>query len=165
MKRCENCFENNSDGATNCVICGEPLAVPQLNDEIPQFRCSDPKFEEIYYYLWALHLMYYIDVQKGWEMENHTQTAVSDDGRVRFVLAHRDPGVPNWLDTTGRTTGLCTLRWFWPTDDERPAMDVRLVDVSDVLGALPDQTPSISPDERAAELADRQAHLRWRFRT
>ena len=30
MKRCDNCFENNSDGATNCVICGEPLPVPQL---------------------------------------------------------------------------------------------------------------------------------------
>ena len=41
MKRCENCFENNSDGATNCVICGEPLAVPQLNDETPVTDSSD----------------------------------------------------------------------------------------------------------------------------
>lgn len=29
MKHCDNCFETNSDGATNCVICGEPLDVPQ----------------------------------------------------------------------------------------------------------------------------------------
>ncbi len=56
----------------------------QLNREIPQFRCSDPKLEEIYYYLWALHLMYYIDVQRGWEMENHTQTAVNN-----FLGMHR----------------------------------------------------------------------------
>ena len=55
-----------------------------LREEIPQFRCSDPKFEEIYYYLWALYLMYYIDVQKGWEMENHTQTAVNN-----FLGIHR----------------------------------------------------------------------------
>jgi hypothetical protein len=55
-----------------------------LNEEIPQFRCSDPKFEEIYYYLWSLYLMYYIDVQKGWEMENHTQTAVNN-----FLGIHR----------------------------------------------------------------------------
>ena len=41
MKRCDNCFENNSDGATNCVICGEPLAVPQLNDETPVTDSSD----------------------------------------------------------------------------------------------------------------------------
>lgn len=56
----------------------------QLNEEIPQFRCSDQKFEEIYYFLWALYLMYYIDVQKGWEMENHTQTAVNN-----FLGIHR----------------------------------------------------------------------------
>ncbi|MFP6855193.1 MAG: hypothetical protein VB980_05360 [Opitutales bacterium] len=56
----------------------------QLNEEIPKFSCSDPKYEEIYYYLWALHLMYYIDVQKGWEMENDTQTAVNN-----FLGMHR----------------------------------------------------------------------------
>lgn len=55
-----------------------------LSRGIPQFRCSDPKYEDIYYYLWALHLMYYIDVQKGWEMESHTQTAVNN-----FLGIHR----------------------------------------------------------------------------
>ena len=55
-----------------------------LNEEIPQFRCSDPKFEDIYYYLWSLHLMYYIEVGKGWERENHTQTAVNN-----FLGMHR----------------------------------------------------------------------------
>ena len=55
-----------------------------LNQQIPQFRCSDPKFEEIYYFLWSLYLMYYIDVQKGWEMENHTQSAVNN-----FLGMHR----------------------------------------------------------------------------
>ncbi|MFP6894583.1 MAG: hypothetical protein VCA18_12575 [Opitutales bacterium] len=56
----------------------------QLNEDIPRFRCSDPKFEEIYYYLWSLYLMYYIDVQKGWERESHTQTAVNN-----FLGIHR----------------------------------------------------------------------------
>lgn len=56
----------------------------QLREEIPQFRCSEPKFEEIYYYLWALYLMYYIEVGKGWERENHTQTAVNN-----FLGMHR----------------------------------------------------------------------------
>jgi len=55
-----------------------------LSEEIPKFRCSDPKFEEIYYYLWAIYLMYYVDVQKGWEMESHTQTAVNN-----FLGIHR----------------------------------------------------------------------------
>ncbi len=56
----------------------------QLNEEIPWFRCSDQKIEDIYYYLWSLYLMYYIDVQKGWEMEPHTQTAVNN-----FLGMHR----------------------------------------------------------------------------
>ena len=56
----------------------------QLGEEIPWFRCSDRKFEDIYYYLWSLYLMYYIDVQKGWEMDPHTQTAVNN-----FLGMHR----------------------------------------------------------------------------
>ncbi|MDG1896801.1 MAG: heavy metal-binding domain-containing protein [Fuerstiella sp.] len=56
----------------------------QLNDEIPWFRCPDEKFVNIYYYLWSLYLMYYIDVDKGWERENHTQTAVNN-----FLGMHR----------------------------------------------------------------------------
>ncbi len=56
----------------------------QLNEEIPWFRCPDEKFVDIYYYLWSLYLMYYIDVGKGWELENHTQTAVNN-----FLGMHR----------------------------------------------------------------------------
>ena len=55
-----------------------------LSTGIPQFRCSDPQFEEIYYFLWSIFLMYYIDVQEGWEMENHTQSAVNN-----FLGIHR----------------------------------------------------------------------------
>ncbi|MDB4458066.1 hypothetical protein N9133_01685 [Akkermansiaceae bacterium] len=56
----------------------------QLNDEVPFFRCPDEKFVDIYYYLWSLYLMYYIEVGEGWEMENHTQTAVNN-----FLGMHR----------------------------------------------------------------------------
>ena len=56
----------------------------QLNEDIPWFRCSDQKFVDIYYYLWSLYLVYAIDVQRGWEMEPHTQTAVNN-----FLGMHR----------------------------------------------------------------------------
>lgn len=56
----------------------------QLSREIPWFRCSDRKFEDIYYYLWSLYLMYDIDVDRGWETEPHTQTAVNN-----FLGMHR----------------------------------------------------------------------------
>jgi len=55
-----------------------------LNYQIPYFRCSDQEIVDIYYYLWAIHLMYYIDVQQGWEMYPHTQTAVNN-----FLGMHR----------------------------------------------------------------------------
>ena len=56
----------------------------QLNEEIPWLRCPDKKIVDIYYYLWSLYLMYYINVGHGWEMENHTQTAVNN-----FLGMHR----------------------------------------------------------------------------
>lgn len=35
MKQCANCLEQNTDGATNCVICGEGLPVAQVGEEAP----------------------------------------------------------------------------------------------------------------------------------
>ncbi|MGH9025778.1 MAG: hypothetical protein ACRDWD_06650, partial [Acidimicrobiia bacterium] len=36
---------------------------------------------------------------------NGHQMHVDDDGKWRVVVAHYDPGVPNWLDTEGRRSG------------------------------------------------------------
>jgi len=55
-----------------------------LNYQIPYFRCSDQEIVKVYYYLWAIYLMYYIDVGRGWEMFPHTQTAVNN-----FLGMHR----------------------------------------------------------------------------
>ena len=49
MKRCDNCFEENSDGATNCVICGESLAVPQSGEPVDsssQLSQFDESYDE-----------------------------------------------------------------------------------------------------------------------
>lgn len=55
-----------------------------LNEQVPYFRCSDQKFEDIYYYLWSLYLMYDIKVGHGMETQPHTQTAVNN-----FLGMHR----------------------------------------------------------------------------
>jgi hypothetical protein len=34
------------------------------------------------------------------------------DGKVRLVIAHGDPGVPNWLDPMGNERGFMTFRWL-----------------------------------------------------
>ena len=87
----------------------------------------------------------------------------SADGLIRFVLAHEDPGVPNWLDTAGHEVGLLTYRWFWPESDPSPS--ARLVPFDDLRDVLPSDTPTIDPATRRDEIRARKRHLAWRFRT
>jgi hypothetical protein len=95
---------------------------------------------------------------------NHRQTTRSADGRIRGVISPVDVGAANWLDTGGRTTGLCTFRWFWPRDESSPSIDSRVVSVDDLDAVMGSDTPRVSPEERRNELAARRAHLAWRFR-
>ncbi|MBT4520840.1 MAG: DUF1214 domain-containing protein, partial [Halieaceae bacterium] len=43
---------------------------------------------------------------------NRSQTEVEDDGSFRMILAHEDPGLPNWLNTEGNLFGLVFWRFF-----------------------------------------------------
>jgi hypothetical protein len=45
---------------------------------------------------------------------NGFQVEPDADGVLRYVVAHRDPGVPNWLDTGGRSEGYALIRWVLP---------------------------------------------------
>ena len=51
-----------------------------------------------------------------------------DDGSVRLIVAHEDPGLPNWLETAGHTSGTMCFRWVRAT--EYPQPQTRLVDLS-----------------------------------
>jgi hypothetical protein len=57
---------------------------------------------------------------------NHTTATVDDDGVARFVVAHRDPGVANWLDTAGHRHGLMHIRFV--DSDGWPLATTRLVE-------------------------------------
>lgn len=43
---------------------------------------------------------------------NRKQTKLASDGSFRIVVAHRNPGCENWLDTEGRAFGLVFWRFF-----------------------------------------------------
>jgi hypothetical protein len=45
---------------------------------------------------------------------NRRQTTLEPDGSFRMVIAHRDPGVPNWIDTAGRPRGYVFWRFMLP---------------------------------------------------
>jgi hypothetical protein len=39
------------------------------------------------------------------------QARTDPDGRLRFVICERDPGVANWLECTGHRRGYVQIRW------------------------------------------------------
>ena len=48
---------------------------------------------------------------------NRKQTKLERDGSFKIVLAHSDPGVPNWIDAEGRPSGLMFWRFQLPEGD------------------------------------------------
>jgi hypothetical protein len=93
---------------------------------------------------------------------NGHQTQIDDDGRYRVVIAHRDPGVPNWLDTTGLHEGMIATRYIRTSDV--PPQSGQLVKFDRIRDLLAPTTPSMAGDQRRAQIAIRQAHVATRFR-
>ena len=59
---------------------------------------------------------------------NHETAVRENDGSVRIVIAHRDPGVPNWLDTAGHARGGLALRWVGAEHPPSPSTRVAEID-------------------------------------
>lgn len=51
---------------------------------------------------------------------NRAQTVLREDGSFEMIVAHRDPGRPNWLDTEGRPYGIMFWRFQLPEGDIPP---------------------------------------------
>jgi hypothetical protein len=63
--------------------------------------------------LWNRHQQTY-DYTNRQVSLNRAQTRLDDHGRFRIVLAGRDPGVPNWIDTEGWPFGVAFWRFMLP---------------------------------------------------
>ncbi len=63
--------------------------------------------------LWNRFLQTYDYVNRRVSL-NRASTVLEADGSFRMVLAHRDPGVANWIDTEGRPSGQVYWRFFLP---------------------------------------------------
>ena len=83
----------------------------------PDCRCANVS-------LWNRHMQTY-DYANRQVSRNRAQTTLDDDGGFRLVLAHLDPGVPNWIDTEGRPFGLVFWRFMLPEGKiETPTAEV-----------------------------------------
>ena len=92
---------------------------------------------------------------------NDVQGVVDPDGVFRTVISSRDPGVHNWLDTSGYPAGAIQGRWFEAS--EKPMPTIRKVKIDDVLSHLPEATRRVSPQERSEALRDRRLAAQMRI--
>jgi hypothetical protein len=101
-----------------------------------------------------------IDYARHQSSLNGHQAAL-DDGVCRAVVAHRDPGIANWLDTGTHRRGAAIVRWVRAEDAPVPV--TRVVPFDQLNSVLPASTPRSTPDERRAVMAARRAGVRKRF--
>jgi hypothetical protein len=97
---------------------------------------------------------------------NMMQMAPDGDGDFTFVIAHRDPGVHNWLDTGGLRRTIFGQRWqAFPRGaaGEKPWMTVRLVKFGSLDAELSQGVRRIDEAGRKAQLAIRAAGFARRF--
>lgn len=80
--------------------------------------------------LWNRFMQTY-DYGKRQVSLNRKQMQFEEDGSVRIVIAHKDPGVPNWLDTEGRPKGNIYWRFVYPSE-EPEAPVTRVVKLADL---------------------------------
>jgi hypothetical protein len=83
--------------------------------------------------LWTRYLQTY-DYANRPCGRNRANTVLEPDGTFRIVLAHEDPGVPNWLDTEGRPSGQVFWRFFLP-EGELEAPQAKVVPFAEVRAA------------------------------
>jgi len=80
--------------------------------------------------LWNRH-MQTLEYRNRRSSLNMSQMTLESDGSYKIVVAHQDPGVPNWLDCEGHRTGTIFWRFLLPeSDPERTAC--RVVPIEEV---------------------------------
>jgi hypothetical protein len=80
--------------------------------------------------LWNMHMQ---TLEYRWRRTslNRVQMRLAADGAFRIVVAHRDPGVANWLDTEGHALGLVFWRFVLP-ETEPEEIRCRVVPLREV---------------------------------
>jgi hypothetical protein len=115
----------------------------------------------VLYDLWNRSLDY-----RNHQSHLNSATLVADvDGRTTCVVAIRDPGIRNWLDTTGLHEVTLGVRWQGIPGNTlvAPSIDTRVVKLDQLATAAPSGARKITPAERARDIAQRQQLFDRRF--
>lgn len=98
---------------------------------------------------------------------NDYQMHMDGDNIQRWVVCARDPGVQNWIDTTGLPRGYLSHRWAYTTLPDKahwPTISAKKVAIKDVDALFPDSMPRLNAAQRAQAIGIRQAHVKKRYR-
>ncbi len=91
---------------------------------------------------------------------NQRQALLDRDGVLRVVVATIDPGVHNWLGTTGHGFGVMQFRWMG--GGQAPEVTVKLLSTGALVDALPAGTSRTSPQQRVNAIRARQIGVQLR---
>lgn len=89
------------------------------------------------------------------------QAVIDPDGVVRLVVSARDPGLANWLDTTGAPEGTMTYRWNGASTHPHP--QTRKILLEDLDQLVPANAIRISPERRAERIEARRRAVQRRY--
>jgi hypothetical protein len=88
---------------------------------------------------------------------NHAQAIANADGRYRWVISARDPGVYNWLDGGGNATGNMLFRWqkVPAGADVAHCVSAAVVKLNALREHLPADTRFVDEQQRSLQRARR----------
>ena len=92
--------------------------------EVTPPRCDYWNFQLDNYWMESLDYRYFTI-----HLNKHT-AATEADGSVRLVVAHRDPGLRNWITTAGHEQGTMCFRWV--RADAHPTPRTRVVKLAEL---------------------------------
>ncbi|MEM8498592.1 MAG: hypothetical protein AAF542_11260 [Pseudomonadota bacterium] len=98
---------------------------------------------------------------------NLHQMYMGKDHVQRWVVSHKDPGIQNWLDTTGLPRGYLSHRWAYseiPPEKDWPTIKAEKICFDQIEGYIPEDMPRLSEQQRRHEISVRQAHVQRRYR-
>jgi len=151
----------STPGGADHIRYGQCLWRLDAPDAALLLECDVPDAD---YWGFTLHTLGWLesgDFGERCTSVNHAQAHVDDDGRVRVVVAHRDPGTPNWIDSEGRREGMLVYRWVWARS--APVPTSRVVAIDELPSLLPATHPRIDPAERRRRLTRRLEAATERF--
>lgn len=86
---------------------------------------------------------------------------LEEDGELIVVVSHDDPGVPNWLDTSGYAEGYICYRWMLA--DSCPEPQAQQVKRAALFDHLPANVKRTTAEARREQLAARRRGVVNRF--